>query len=72
MAEWITHFSILNSHDSVEIVSACDSSTTLMNILGKYVDIKPDFFQQEDLDLAQWILECQDAYGKPPQRKSES
>ncbi len=28
--------------------------------------------EQEDLDLAQWILECQDAYGKPPQRKSES
>jgi predicted dehydrogenase len=36
----ITHFSILNSHDSVDIVAVCDNSKTLMNVLGKYVDVK--------------------------------
>jgi predicted dehydrogenase len=35
----ITHFSILNCHDSVKIVSVCDSSKTLMNIAGKYLNI---------------------------------
>jgi len=52
----ITHFSILNSHDSVEIVSVCDSSKTLMNILGKYVDIKTysdyrEMIEKEELDF---------------------
>lgn len=52
----ITHFSILNSHDSVEIVSVCDSSKTLMNILGKYADIKTysdyhEMIDKEELDF---------------------
>jgi len=52
----ITHFSILNNHDSVEVVSACDQSKTLMNILGKYVDIKTysdhhEMIDQEKLDF---------------------
>jgi predicted dehydrogenase len=52
----ITHFSILNSHDSVKIVSICDSSKTLMNILGKYTDITTysdyhEMFEKEELDF---------------------
>jgi predicted dehydrogenase len=52
----ITHFAILNSHDSVEIVSVCDSSKTLMNILGKYADIKTysdyhEMIDKEELDF---------------------
>ncbi len=35
----ITHFSILNTHPSVKIVSVCDQSNTMMNILKKYVGI---------------------------------
>ena len=35
----ITHFSILNSHPSVEIVAVCDASRTMLNILKKYVDV---------------------------------
>ena len=35
----ITHFSILNSHPSVEIVAVCDASKTMLNILKKYVDV---------------------------------
>ena len=52
----ITHFSILNSHDSVEIVAICDSSKTLMNILGKYTDINTysdyhEMLEKEELDF---------------------
>ncbi len=52
----ITHFSILNSHDSVKIVSVCDSSKTLMNILGKYTDIITysdynEMIDKEELDF---------------------
>ena len=35
----ITHFSILNTHPSVEIVAVCDQSSTMLNILKKYVDV---------------------------------
>jgi len=35
----ITHFSILNTHPSVQIAAICDQSRTMMSILGKYVDI---------------------------------
>ena len=35
----ITHFSILNTHPSVEIVAVCDQSKTMLGILGKHVDI---------------------------------
>jgi predicted dehydrogenase len=36
----ITHFSILNTHPSVKIAAVCDQSTTMLNILKKYVDIE--------------------------------
>lgn len=35
----ITHFSILNSHPSVEIAAVCDQSNTMLNVLKKHVDI---------------------------------
>jgi predicted dehydrogenase len=35
----ITHFSILNSHPSVEIIAVCDASKTMLKILKKYVDV---------------------------------
>ena len=54
----ITHFSILNSHDSVEIVSVCDSSKTLMNILGKYVDIKTYSDYREMIDKEVSIVDA--------------
>ena len=52
----ITHFSILNGHDSVEIVSVCDSSKTLMNIVGKYLNIGTysdfrEMIEKEQLDF---------------------
>ena len=52
----ITHFSILNSHDSVKIVAICDSSKTLMNVLGKYMDINTyadyhEMIDREELDF---------------------
>lgn len=36
----ITHFSILNSHPSVDIVAVCDQSKTMLNILKKYVSVE--------------------------------
>jgi len=36
----ITHFSILNTHPSVEIAAVCDQSNTMLNILKKYVEIE--------------------------------
>jgi len=35
----ITHFSILNTHPSVKIAAVCDHSSTMLNILKKYVDV---------------------------------
>jgi predicted dehydrogenase len=35
----ITHFSILNTHPLVEIVAVCDQSSTMLNMLKKYVGI---------------------------------
>ena len=35
----ITHFSILNTHPSVKIAAICDQSSTMLNILRKYVDV---------------------------------
>ena len=32
----ITHFSILNTHPSVQIVAVCDQSNTMMSVLSKY------------------------------------
>ncbi len=36
----ITHYSILNTHPLVKIVSVCDQSSTMMKVLSKYVDVK--------------------------------
>lgn len=36
----ITHFSILNSHPNVEVVSVCDQSGMMLDILGKYVPVR--------------------------------
>ncbi|MBW2166919.1 MAG: Gfo/Idh/MocA family oxidoreductase [Deltaproteobacteria bacterium] len=36
----ITHFSILNAHPSVEILAVCDQSSTMLNILKKYVNVE--------------------------------
>jgi predicted dehydrogenase len=36
----LTHFSILNTHPDVKIVSVCDQSSTMLKILSKYVDVK--------------------------------
>lgn len=35
----ITHFSILNSHPSVDIAAVCDQSNAMLNVLKKHVDI---------------------------------
>lgn len=35
----ITHFSILNAHPLVEILAVCDQSSTMLNILKKYVNV---------------------------------
>lgn len=35
----ITHYSILNTHPSVQIVGVCDESTTMLNIMKKYLDV---------------------------------
>jgi predicted dehydrogenase len=52
----ITHFSILNTHPSVEIAAVCDQSSTMLNILKKYVDIKTysdhkKMMEEENLDF---------------------
>ena len=36
----ITHFSILNTHPSVKIVSVCDQSKTILGLLDKYLKIE--------------------------------
>ncbi|MBW2429767.1 MAG: Gfo/Idh/MocA family oxidoreductase [Deltaproteobacteria bacterium] len=52
----ITHFSILNSHESACIVAVCDNSKTLLNVLSKYVDIRTysdyrEMLKSEQLDF---------------------
>ena len=50
----LTHFSILNTHPSVKIVSVCDQSATMLKILGKYVSVKTysDYLKMlDDSDL---------------------
>ncbi|HRY38020.1 MAG TPA: Gfo/Idh/MocA family oxidoreductase [Smithellaceae bacterium] len=46
----LTHFSILNTHPSVKIVAVCDQSSTMLNILSKYIDVKtyPDHMEMLD------------------------
>ena len=36
----ITHFSILNTHPSVKIVSVCDRSKTILGLINKYLKVK--------------------------------
>ena len=33
----ITHYSIINTHPSVEIVSVSDTSTMTLDIIGKFI-----------------------------------
>jgi predicted dehydrogenase len=52
----ITHFSILNSHDSAQIVAVCDQSKTMMSILSKYVNVNTytdfrELIEKEKLDF---------------------
>ncbi len=35
----ITHYSILNTHPRVHIVGVCDQSTTMLNIMKKYLNV---------------------------------
>ena len=52
----LTHFSILNTHPSVKIVSVCDQSATMVKILGKYLDVKTYTDYEKMLDDS--ALDC--------------
>lgn len=57
----ITHFSIINSHPDVKIVSVADTSKTLLNILNKYSDgvkVYTDFKQAIDESEPDGIIVC--------------
>jgi predicted dehydrogenase len=50
----LTHFSILNTHPSVKLVSVCDQSATMLKILNKYQPVRTykDYVKMlEDSDL---------------------
>jgi predicted dehydrogenase len=52
----MTHYSILNSHPSVQISAVCDQSSTMLNILNKYVGVEvfsnyQDMIDNTDLDF---------------------
>ena len=52
----ITHYSILNTHPSVKITAVADTSKTLRNILGKYLNVATyadyrQMIQAEPLDF---------------------
>jgi predicted dehydrogenase len=49
----ITHFSILNTHPSVKVVSICDKSKTMLGILNKYLDIEIFSDYQEMIDQSE-------------------
>jgi len=44
----LTHYSILNKLDNIEIVAVCDNSKSILNIFGKYVPVKL-FKNSEDM-----------------------
>jgi predicted dehydrogenase len=46
----ITHFSIINTHPLVKIVSVCDQSKTMLSILDKYLDVEIYSNYQEMID----------------------
>jgi len=48
----ITHFSILNTHPSVDIVAICDQSNTMIKILHKYADVKTYSDHTEMIDVS--------------------
>jgi len=52
----ITHFSILNTHPAVKIVSICDQSSTMLKILGRYIDVKTFTDHKKMLDETK--LDC--------------
>jgi predicted dehydrogenase len=52
----MTHFSILNTHPSVRLVSVCDQSAMMLKILSKYVDVKTYTDSVKMLDNAE--LDC--------------
>jgi predicted dehydrogenase len=57
----ITHYSIINSHPNVEIVSVADTSKTLLNVLAKYVDklkVYTDYKQLMDESKPDGIVVC--------------
>jgi predicted dehydrogenase len=57
----ITHYSIINSHPAVEVVSVADTSKTLLNVLDKYVDglkVYKDYHQLIDESKPDAILVC--------------
>jgi predicted dehydrogenase len=52
----ITHFSILNTHPAVKIVSVCDQSSTMLKILSRYIDVKTFTDHKKMLDESN--LDC--------------
>jgi predicted dehydrogenase len=54
----ITHFSILNTHPSVNIVSVADTSKTMLNILDKYLNIRTyqDYHQMLDNEYLDFVV----------------
>jgi predicted dehydrogenase len=57
----ITHFSIINSHQDVTVVSVADTSKTLLSVLGKYVDglkVYSDYKELMDDSKPDGIIVC--------------
>jgi predicted dehydrogenase len=54
----ITHYSILNTHPSVEIIAVCDQSKTMLGILDKYLDIRiySDFKEMLDHSRLDFVV----------------
>ena len=54
----ITHYSILNTHPSVEIVAVCDRSDTMLKILEKYVDVRiySDYVKMIDEETLDFVI----------------
>jgi predicted dehydrogenase len=52
----LTHFSILNTHPSVEAVSVCDQSSSMLKIAGKHLDVKT--YKDHEKMLAECPLDC--------------
>ena len=48
----ITHYSILSTHPSVQVAGVCDSSTAMLSILKKYLDVPTYSHYRKMLDEA--------------------